>query len=112
VLTTERRGVNFVVQPKQEHEFTGTDKNGKAKYRTRHWLEITNSGDADAENLRFESVGETSTMHLVHDDAPTIVHAGQTRTVAFFHMGSGGPPVLRITWTEGDEDKRKDFHVG
>lgn len=113
LLAVGQGGVSFVVQPKREREFTGTDKNGKAKHTTRTWVEVTNTGDEDAENVRFESVGDETTMHLASDERPTTVHAGQTRTVnTFFHMGAGDPPVFRVYWTEDDEEKQKDFHVG
>lgn len=113
VLKTPATGVRFVVQPQQEREVSNVDAKGKPKYTTRHWIEITNTGDEDAENVSFEPVGEHTNMRLVRDERPTIIHPGQTRRLNVFHtMGGGDPAVLQIRWTENGEEKDRDFHVG
>lgn len=106
-------GVTFAVQPQQERELTGVDNKGKSKYSTRHWLDITNTGDVDAEGVRFETVGESTSMRLATSDTPTTIHAGQTRRLNVVHtMGGGDPDVLRINWVHDGDDTYRDFHVG
>ncbi|MFT8443202.1 hypothetical protein [Bifidobacterium aquikefiri] len=112
-LATVSRGVKFSAQPHEERELKEYDKRGKARYTTRHWIEITNSGDKDATDVTFEVVGEHSSMMLTCDDEPTIIHAGQTRRLSVVHYLQGSDPdVIRIHWAENGEKKHKDFHVG
>lgn len=73
------RGVRFSAQPKQEREVKSFDNKGKPRYSNRHWIEVTNSGDEDATDVVFESVGDNSRMMLAGADAPTVIHAGRTR---------------------------------
>ncbi|GAA2006317.1 DUF4062 domain-containing protein [Brevibacterium samyangense] len=113
VLSRPPSGVQFAVQPQQEREIRDYDKKGKPRYKTRHWIEVTNNGGVDAQQVVFEPVGEHSGMFLVTDGTPTTVHAGQTRRLNVEHsMGGGDPEVLRIRWVEDGEDKEQDFHVG
>ncbi|NEB05604.1 DUF4062 domain-containing protein [Streptomyces sp. SID13726] len=113
VLKAADRGVRFSVQPRQEREIRSYDRKGKPRYSTRHWLEITNDGGQDAEEVVFEPVGERISLHLATDGTPTTVHAGQTRLLNVVHsMGGGDPNILRIRWKENGENKDRDFHVG
>jgi hypothetical protein len=113
VLRTTSTGVRFSVQPQQEREIRDYDKKGKPRYSTRHWIEITNAGDQDAEEVAFEVVGEHSRMFLATDGKPTTIHAGQTRRLNVeYTFGGGDPDILRIRWTEDGEQKARDFHVG
>lgn len=112
LLPAGPRGVSFVVQPKREHEPSGTDGKGRVKYRTRQWIEVTNDGDEDAELVSFESVGEQPRMHVLGNDETTTIHRGQTRRVTVVHsLGGGDQPILRIKWVEGGESMQRDFHV-
>ena len=106
-------GVRFVVQPRQEREVIKVDSKGKSHYTTRRWIEITNTGDADAEDVTFETVGEHTGMRLLTDSAPTVIHAGQIRrlNVAYFLAGSDDPHVLRIRWAQDGQEQYKDFNV-
>jgi len=105
--------VRFSVQPQQEREIRDYDKKGKPRYSTRHWIEITNAGDQDAEEVVIEPVGEHTSMHLIADGTPTTIHARQTRRLnVAMSMGGTDPNVLRIRWTENGETKERDFHVG
>lgn len=52
--------VHFKVQPEQEREVSGYTAQGVPRYSTRRWLEVTNEGSVDAENVRFEAVGDAS----------------------------------------------------
>lgn len=113
VLSSRPRGVMWTAQPRQERELKSYDNKGTPRYSTRRWIEITNSGDADATDVVFESVGDNSSMMLIGNDTPTVIHAGQMRRLNFFHyMGGGDPDILRIRWTEDGAEQEKDFHVG
>ncbi|CAL8974544.1 hypothetical protein TESS_TESS_02792 [Tessaracoccus sp. O5.2] len=112
-LSSSRRGVRFSAQPQQEREVKSFDNKGRPQYSTRHWINITNSGDEDATDVVFEVVGDNSSMMLGVDDSPTVIHAGQTRRLnVFHHMGGGDPDILRIHWAENGESRARDFHVG
>lgn len=104
--------VRFQVQPQREREMTGVDSKGKPKYTTRRWLEVTNTGTEDALDVTFESIGDRSPMHLGGPEAPTVVYAGQTRTLNVLYVMGGGEGVLRITWRGQHGSESKDFHVG
>ncbi len=113
VLSSSRRGVRFSAQPQQEREVKSFDNKGRPQYSTRHWINITNSGDEDATDVVFEVVGDNSSMMLGVDDSPTVIHAGQTRRLnVLHHMGGGDPDILRIHWAENGESRARDFHVG
>ncbi len=106
-------GVDFLVQPHQEREVSGLDSRGAPRYRTNHWLEITNRGGKDAEEVRFESLDTDGGMHIHGPESPTIVHRGQTRRLGVsYTFGASSDPILRIRWVEDDEDRQQDFHVG
>lgn len=105
-------GVDLVVQPKQERELKGVDSKGKSSYTTRHWLEVTNRGSVDAENVTFGSVGDDSGLILLGNSNPTVIHAGQTRRVSVaYTWGGGDASILKMHWMEGDQQKERDFHV-
>jgi hypothetical protein len=113
ILRSAVSEVRFSVQPQQEREIRDYDKNGKPRYSTRHWIEITNTGDQDAEEVLFEPVGEHTSMHLISDGTPTTIHAGQTRRLnVAMSMGGSDPDILRIRWKENGETRERDFHVG
>ncbi|MGO2311599.1 DUF4062 domain-containing protein [Brachybacterium tyrofermentans] len=112
VLNRPSSGVKFQVQPQQEREIKDYDKKGKPRYKTRHWIDVTNTGDEDAQEVTFEAAGEYSSMFVLSDATPTIIHAGQTRRVNVEHaMGGGDPDILRIHWAEEGEAKEQEFHV-
>lgn len=113
VLSVTGKEVDFLVQPKQEREIRDYDKKGKPRYTTRHWVEITNTSDQDAEGVIFTSVGKDSGMTVVSDGSPTTIHAGQTRSLPIFYSMSGdGSSILQIRWVENGENKEREFHVG
>lgn len=112
VLDQRVRGVAFKAQPQQEREIGSYDNKGKPRYTTRHWIEVTNTGDSDAQEVTFEAAGERSSMLVFGDSKPTVVHAGQTRRINVQHMmGGGDPDILRVRWVENGETKTRDFHV-
>lgn len=112
VVKVAESEVRFSVQPRQEREIRDYDKKGKPRYSTRHWLEITNVGGQDAEEVVFEPMGEQSGIYLATDGIPTTIHAGQTRRLNVARSMGGGPGILRIQWKENGEEKGREFHVG
>lgn len=113
VLNRPASGVQYQVQPQQEREIRDYDKKGKPRYKTRHWIDVTNTGDQDAHEVTFDAVGENPSMFVLSDATPTTIHAGQTRRVNVEHMmGGGDPDILRIRWTENGEAREREFHVG
>ena len=105
-------GVDFLVQPRQEREVSGFSSKGAPRYSTKHWAEITNTGDRDAESVTFESPTENGGMFVGGDD-PTTIHRGQMRRVPLmFTWGGSTDPILRIHWVEDGENHQRDFHVG
>jgi len=103
----------FLVQPHQEREISGMSQKGAPRYKTKHWLDITNTGTCDAQTVSFESVGDDSAMLIAGVTGPTTIHRGQTRRLPImFTFGGAGSPVLRIRWIEGEEERFQDFHVG
>lgn len=112
VLNRSNRGVKFQVQPRQERELKDTDAKGKARYRTRRWVEVTNVGDEDAQEVTFKPASESAAMVVMSRDEPTVVHAGQTRTVNIeFMMGGSGDDRFLIEWVENGERKEAAFHI-
>lgn len=113
VLNQSTRGVQFQVQPQEEREVRDYDKKGKPRYRTRHWIDVKNTGDQDAHDVAFGVVGENPSMFVLSDTTPTVIHAGQTRRVNVGHaMAGSDPDVLRISWTEDGDAMTREFHVG
>ncbi|MHA7177346.1 DUF4062 domain-containing protein [Arthrobacter sp. Sr24] len=106
----ESKKIDFLVQPKQEREVT-YDSKGKPKNKTRHWIEVTNTGTQDAEGVMFASVGQHTSMHLGNSEESTIVHHGQTRRIDTFYTYGGGESILRITWRGDGEEQSKEYHV-
>ncbi|UVS77345.1 hypothetical protein Actkin_01054 [Actinokineospora sp. UTMC 2448] len=111
-VLTPKTGVDLLVQPRQERELASVNAKGKSNYRTRRWLEITNQGSADAEDLRIEPVGNAG-LHVVGTENPTIIHSGQTRTFNYALVSGGNDdPKVRITWTENGQQQQREFHIG
>lgn len=104
-------GVEFLVQPDSAREVKYNSK-GQPRSTMRWWLDITNRGSQDAENVRIENANPESAMHLMADDEPTTIHAGQTRRVpTVLKMGGDGQKKVRISWNEDGEERSKVFHV-
>ncbi len=106
-------GVRFQVQPHQEREHTGFSKAGRATYTTRHWMDVTNVGDEDAQYVVFEIVGDSG-LHMPRNDAPPVIHAGQVRRINVLRlMGGTDPEIIRIRWEGSDgEPREQDLHIG
>ncbi|MRX42126.1 DUF4062 domain-containing protein [Agromyces kandeliae] len=105
--------VDFVVQPHQEREVSGVNSRGAPRYSTNHWLEITNTGDLDAEDVTFEGILEDGYMRLIAPGNPTTIHKGQSRRLPVLYAAGGSDGArLRIRWREHSEQKEREFDVG
>lgn len=110
---SEVGAVDWLVQPHQEREVSGVSSNGAPRYSTNHWLDVTNRGSRDAEEVTFSSAGAEGSMLLSGQEKPTVVHRGQTRRIPIhFAFSSDGEPILRISWSEEGVQQQRDFHVG
>lgn len=107
--TTSSPGVDFLAQPGEEREMK-TDSKGKVRYSTRRWLEITNRGSVDAEDVVVESLDPG--VHLGHSDGPTVIHAGQVRRIPMMLSLQAGEPKIKISWLEKGATQEKVFFVG
>ena len=107
-------GVDFLVQPHQEREISGSTSKGAPRYKTKHWLDVINNGDCDADDVTFEAItGPGQLMVLGGSKAPTVIHRGQSRRLSVMYAASGSDgAVLRIRWSEDGVAKERDFHVG
>jgi hypothetical protein len=103
--------VRFLAQPGQERELRGHDRRGKPQYRTRTWVDVTNTGAQDAHGVRF-STPEGSPLRLAIDGEPTVIHGGQTRRVPTIRLAGEGAMILQISWTENGEEQHRELHVG
>lgn len=106
-------GVEFQVQPQQEREVSGANSKGVPRYSTKHWLDVTNVGDRDAEEVTFKGIFKDGFMHLHGPDQPTTIHKGQTRRLPVQYAAGGSDgAMLRICWTEDGNQNQREFHVG
>ncbi|KLO63183.1 hypothetical protein AA983_07600 [Dermacoccus sp. PE3] len=111
-LPSTPSGVDFLVQPHQEREVSGMNSKGAPRYTTKRWLDVSNTGSADAENVTFEAIHD-GYMILMGPKEPTTIHKGQRRRLPVQYAAGGSDgALLRIRWIEDDEDKERDFHVG
>lgn len=103
--------VDFIAQPGSERLPNGVTRGGKPKWKTNHWADVTNVGTEDAQNVRFQTVGDHSPMVLI-DSGTSVFPAGQTRPVRFVLMMGQGEQIIRVTWTRDGVDDFKDLFVG
>jgi len=104
--------VDFLAQPGRDREQTGIDAKGRVKYQTHHWVDITNRGSRDAQDVTMEPADDTGGLFLIGSNQPTTIHAGQTRRFPFSLAMAAGDPVVAIRWREDDEAHEQTFHIG
>lgn len=104
-------GVDIRVQPQQEREVSGVDKKGAPRYRTKRWLEVTNDGDQDAEQVSFESITAAGMLRVIAPSQPTTLHKKTTRRLPIALSAGVDGAKLRVTWVEGEETREKIFDV-
>lgn len=108
----EVAGVDFLVQPGQESYVSGYNHKRAPKYTTKRWLDVSNRGSMDAENVTFEAIHD-GIMVLSVPKGPTTIHKGQRRRIPVQYAAGGSDGArLRIRWTEDGENKEGDFYVG
>lgn len=109
---TDRKGVDLLVQPRQEREVSGIQQNGTPKYTTRRWAEVTNRGGADAEQVTFETIPEGAAMHLVAPQAPVTIQSGGSRRIPYtLLLQSRGDEKLRVHWIDDEGERYRDFDL-
>ncbi|MFC6715094.1 DUF4062 domain-containing protein [Branchiibius cervicis] len=100
-----------------EKEQQGLDQRGNMKYRTlSNDLVVQNTGDQDAEDLRFtvSAIGDTPFHFDEPQTAVTVLQGSQMSWLLIFapHMGSTGRTVLiEAEWREGNEARSKRWTV-
>lgn len=104
-------GVQFRVESKRERELQRTDKNGQAKYRTRRWCEVTNTGSEAAESVTFESSASGGIMMLSKNDRPITLEPGRKWEVPFALSSGAENMKLIVRWIENDQKMSKSFDV-
>jgi hypothetical protein len=87
---------------------------GAPRYTTRRWIDVTNTGGLDAEEVTFEAyTDDNKLMMLMGPSGPTTIHKGQTWRIGVTYSAAGSDEaVLRVRWSEGGTAQEKDFHVG
>lgn len=106
--TAPSGAVDFLVQPAGER-VPKTDSKGRLRHETKRWVEITNRGDVDAENVMVEPV---EGMHFwVSWNGPTTIHRGQMRKAPVdFSMATARAAIV-VRWTEKGEERSREFDI-
>lgn len=104
-------GVRFRVNSKREQLPKGLDKNGKMKYETKRWCEVTNTGDLAAHSVTFEGQAAYGLMRLNTEQHPITLEPGVSWEIPIIYsMGTSGTK-LTVHWVEDDEEQSKTFDV-
>lgn len=107
----EKGEVKLTLQPYQEEIMKGQDSRGKMKYQTKRWMEITNHGGLDAEEVTFHTNRNESSAIIAEPDHPTVIHAGQSRRINYSRFMSSLPATITVNWKENGDTKSKVFHI-
>lgn len=111
-------GARLAWEHVHEEQFKGTDRRGKAQYRTTaNQLVVRNDGDRDAEDMSFD-VSTLDGVEFVFDPVtePITLRAGSTLSWLFIpvrHLGSGPGRNVEIVarWVEAGEAKEGTWTV-
>lgn len=101
-------GVDFLVQPASER-LPKTDSRGRLKYETKHWVELTNRGDVDAENVTVEAPPEAG--FWLHWTGPTTIQHGQMRKVPLTFSMATSRAAIVVKWTESGTEHSRQFDI-
>lgn len=104
-------GVDIRVQPQREREVSGVDKKGAPRYKTKHWLDVTNDGDQDAQQVSFEGTTAGGLMRVIAPNQPITLHKKTTRRLPVGLSAGVDGAKLRVTWVEGEETKARTFDI-
>jgi len=101
-------GVDFLVQPASER-LPKTDSRGRLTYETKRWVELTNRGDVDAENVVVEAAPDTH--FWLHWAGPTTIQRGQMRKVPVtYSMATSGAAII-VRWTESGAEHSSQYDI-
>lgn len=101
-------GVDFLVQPASER-LPKTDSRGRLKYETKRWVELTNRGDVDAENVVVEA--SPGTNFWLHWAGPTTIQHGQMRKVPIMYSMATSRATIVVKWTEAEKEHSREFDI-
>lgn len=101
-------GVDFLVQPASER-LPKTDSRGRLRHETERWVELTNRGDVDAENVVVEAAPEAN--FWLHWPGPSTVQHGQMRKVPVTYSMATSRAAIVVSWTEAGEQRSKQFDI-
>lgn len=104
-------GVRFRVASNSERLQTGIDKSGKAKYETKRWYEVTNTGDLAAESVTFEGQAASGLMRLLVDNQPITLEPEVSWKVPVLYSTGPAGTKLTVHWVENGENQSKTFDV-
>lgn len=111
-LTTGGSAVDFLVQSGSERELSGYQKNGNPSYTTRRWIDVTNRGRRDAEEVTFSVVPEDTPLWLHTPERPVTIQAGGQRRIGFeLSMASPSQAEVMIRWQEDGEPMERVFDL-
>ena len=104
-------GVRFRVESKSERHEKEIDKRGKIKYETKHWFEVTNTGDRAAESVTFEGQAASGLVRFLVDDQTITLEPGVSWKVPLLYsLGTSGIKIT-VRWVEDSKEKSKTFNV-
>jgi hypothetical protein len=101
-------GVDFLVQPASER-LPKTDSRGRLTHETRRWIELTNRGDVDAENVVVEAAPDAS--FWLHWAGPTTIQHGQMRKVPVTYSMATSRAAIVVRWTESGAEHSRQFDI-
>lgn len=108
MATTEEPKVDFLVQTGQQ-VIPHTDNRGRLKHTTKRWVELTNRGTADAEDVTVEAAPDTH-VFISGGDPKTVQH-GQMRKIPFeYALGTSNRSII-VRWTFGGEEFERQFDL-
>ena len=102
--------VKLVVQAGSDN-IPESDNRGRIRNRVHRYVEISNEGTVDAQELTA-SAGDRN-RNLLHDgDRPRTIHAGQTQRFPYYlDFSEGIPTHVLVKWTENDESRERSFDI-
>lgn len=100
--------VDFLVQSGSER-LSETDSKGRLKYKTRRWVDLTNRGEVDAENVTVEAAGGTNFWLTWR--GPTTIQHGQTRQIPVSYSMATGRVAILVKWSVDGRQYEREFDV-
>jgi hypothetical protein len=100
--------VDFLVQPASER-LPKTDSRGRLTHEIKRWVELTNRGDVDAENVVVEAPPEA--RFWLHWAGPTTIQRGQMRKVPVTYSMATSKAAIVVKWTELGTEHSRQFDI-